>query len=559
MTYSTYFYNREQVYKACQILDNHLRSHASKRLALPYDNICSQTDQEEFKSQLYQHIAEEVLLNDNMDISSYPIKVPTDKLDDSPVKCKVLYPYLEQYIEEQWKLRWKKGIRLYCIPSKDDLQYLEVYFTDKLKLYSRIYRLYDAKLKRSMYCFTSRSFRDPYKDMFREGMGGASDPSWLPPTLSDKLTDGQPYPVEEFMGRGFFAGVSKSECITKEKLENLLESNSLDYRQIVWKHNDLNRIMNLANQVLCLFSNYPIEAFDGELPSTKYKSFLKTQKEFIKVISDKIRQEKCSIEVKNYRYTAEGNPIKDLAPQISKLSDLELASIGKKYLTLLMKNDKETIIFKRGRKPSLPGDFKVNDKEVSLHNWIERHKSSYPDKETENIPSNLETKNIPSDLDRDLDILTNWIEKMNYLNLVPWFFKEDYVHIGEIEYTLEKEKNAYKFSFKYCNMLGTIISVEMDRKPDEKQGNGRVSVQIPGEEAMPERCEWHQLTKFCKHNQSTLTQQGFQTEEIKFQINEAYLQEYERLQNLPFASESDKSSAKESTTRTKKTKKSVER
>jgi len=401
-----------------------------------------------------------------------------------------------------------------------------------------------------MYCFTSRSFRDPYKDMFREGMGGASDPSWLPPTLRDKLTDGQPYPVEEFMGRGFFAGVSKSECITKEKLENLLESNSLDYRQIVWKHNDLNRIMNLANQVLCLFSNYPIEAFDGELPSTKYKSFLKTQKEFIKVISDKIRQEKCSIEVKNHRHTAKGNPIKALALRISQLPKLEATSIGKEYLTLLMKNDKETIVFKRGRKPSLPDDFKVNDKEASLHNWIERHKSFYPDKET---------KNIPSDLDRDLDILTSWIEKINYLNLVPWFHEEYYAHCGEIEYTLEKEKNAYKFSLRYCNPLGTIISVEMDRKPDEKQGNGRVSVQIPGEEAMPERDEWYQLTKFYEHNQSTLTQQGFQTEEIKFHINEAYLQEYERLQNLPFTSESDKSSAKESTTKRKTPKKSVER
>jgi len=106
----TYFYNRKQVYKACQILDKHLRSHASKRLALPYDNVCSQTNQEEFKSDLYQHIAKEVLLRHNLNISSYPIKVPTDKLDGSPVKCKVLYPFLEQYIEEQWKLLGKKRV-----------------------------------------------------------------------------------------------------------------------------------------------------------------------------------------------------------------------------------------------------------------------------------------------------------------------------------------------------------------------------------------------------------------------------------------------------------------
>ena len=44
-----YFYSREQVRKACQILDNYLRVHASERLALPYEKVCSQTDQEEFK------------------------------------------------------------------------------------------------------------------------------------------------------------------------------------------------------------------------------------------------------------------------------------------------------------------------------------------------------------------------------------------------------------------------------------------------------------------------------------------------------------------------------
>lgn len=454
-------------------------------------------------------------------LDKHSVEVPTDKLDDSSIKCPVLYPYLEKYIEEQWQLSSKKDIRFYCIPSKDDLQYLEVYFTDKLKLYSKIYRIYDATLKRSMYCFTSRSFRDRHKDVFREGMGGASDPSWLPEVLRNEMTDGQPYPVEEFMGRGFFIGVSKSECITKDKLENLLESNSLDYRQIIWKHNDLNCIMNLANQVLCLFSHYPIQAFDGELPSTEYKSILKTQKKFIKVISDKIRQERYSIEVKDHTYTLE--------------------------------NDKETIIFKRGINPSWPDTFKVNDKERSLSYWLEQYQSSYLDKETKNIPSNLETKNIPS----DLDILTNWIEKINYLNLVPWFHGKYYAHSG-IKYTLKQEENAYKFSLRYCNPLGTIISVEMDRKLDEEQGNGRVSVQIPGKEAMPERMEWIQLTKFYKNNQSTLAQQGFHTEEIKFQINEAYLKEYDRLKSLSSASKLDKSSAKESTTKRKKTKKSLE-
>jgi len=503
-----YFCSREQVRKACQILDNYLRVHASERLALPYEKVCSQTDQEEFKSDLYQHIAEEVLLHENLDISSYPIEVPTDKqdLDGLPVKCRVLYPFLEQYIEEQWKLSLK-DIRLdRVIPSNDGLQYLEVYSTDEIKPYSKIYRLYDAELKSSMYCYVSLSMEHlRHKDAFRDGMGGAADPSCLPEVLIDRITDGQPYSVEKFMGRGFFVDVSRSEFITMDKLENLLQSNSLDCRQIIWEHHDLNRILNLADQVLPLFSRYyPVETFDDERASTR--------QQLTKAISHKIRQEKYSIEVEDHKYT--------------------------------LKNDKETISWEGyksdGTLQFLPNTIKVNDEEVDLSNWL-------------NQISYEETKDIPS----DLEVLTSWIEKINELNLSR-FFGNEYDTPCEIKYTLEQQENNYKFSFSHCTTSGTRISVEMDGKLDKKQGNGRVDVKIPGDRAMPDRIHWTALTKFCEDNQFTLAQQGFHTEKIKFQINEAYLQEYHRLLSLSSASESANSSTKESTTRRKRPKKSLE-
>jgi hypothetical protein len=90
----------------------------------------------------------------------------------------------------------------------------------------------------------------------------------------------------------------------------------------------------------------------------------------------------------------------------------------------------------------------------------------------------------------------------------------------------------------------------MDGKLDEKQGNGRVDVKIPGYRAMPDRIHWTALTRFCEKNQFNLAQQGFHTEKIKFQINEAYLQEYDRLQSL--------SSPVKEPTRIKRPKKSLE-
>jgi len=568
-------------------------------------------------------------------ISTLPrrFKVPTDKLDGSPVECRVLYPFLKQYIEKQWQssvISFKdvlsdgiiisfKDIRLDGIlPSKDDLQYLEVYSTDKLQPDSKIYRLYDAKLKSSMYCFVSPII-NPDKDMFRDGMGGVSDPSWLPPVLSDKITDGQPYPVEKFMGRGFFVGVSKSECITRDKLKNLLESNSLDYRQIVWKHNDLNRILNLADQVLFLFSHYyPVKTFDDEQVSTDDKQ-VSTRQKLIKAISHKIRQGKYSIEIKDHKYTLkndketinwEGYESEEveghkytLENDTETISEEDYESEWEDYESeevegdeYTLENDRETISGEDYESDKTlqflqfsPNTIKVNDEEVDLSNWL--NQLSYSNKETNKtlqfLPNTIkvnneevdlsnwlnqlsysdeETKNIPS----DLEALTGWIEKINELNLNRVFQNKHDMPFEiqdrscEIKYTLKQQENTYKFSFSHCIASGTRISVEMDGKLDEKQGNGRVDVKIPGRRAMPGRLHWNMLTIFCGNEQSTLAQQGFHTEEIKFQINEAYLQEYHQLQGLSSASKSDKSSAKESKTREKspqkrkKTKKSLE-
>ena len=237
--------------------------------------------------------------------------------NERPKTCRVLYPFLEQYIKEKRQAGVHPEL---VVPSNDNSQYLEIYVTPDLAPDSRVYRIFDTETKTSIYCFISEKYatqdKDKYnkgagiyrceRDVFQDGMG-VSDESSLPGFLKEKLSDGYPYFVKNFFGRGFFAdksGDKSGDIITFRELTKLVEKHGLYNREVVWSHSSLEKVLTLTDKLLNLFSDslFSQESEKSDKESDKQLNKEDIKEKLIQVISQKIR-DGYSLRINDSDYT----------------------------------------------------------------------------------------------------------------------------------------------------------------------------------------------------------------------------------------------------------------